>query len=304
MKKIKNNCIIGIDHGYGNIKTANHIFRTGVAAYDREPQLSTSVLAFGGRYFNIGEGHKEFTPDKQTDDDYYVLTLAAMAMELADEGVTEANVIIAAGLPLTWTGDQMATFAAYLTKNEYVAFTFQRVNYKLHILGARVYPQGYAAVADFAGAMDGVNMIADVGNGTMNILTVINGVPQMDRMFTEQFGVYQCVLRVREAFMRKKHRRIDDAIIDEVLITGTANISSGDLEIITDAAQGYVDELFRHLREHGYDESTMTLYITGGGYCLVRNFGCFDPERVVLIEDICAAAKGYEYLAELQLRSE
>ena len=30
MKQFKDKVIIGIDHGYGNIKTANHIFRTGV----------------------------------------------------------------------------------------------------------------------------------------------------------------------------------------------------------------------------------------------------------------------------------
>ena len=265
--------------------------------------LFENTLTYNGRYYNIGEGRKEFTADKQSDDDYYVLTLAAMAMELKDENVTEASVIIAAGLPLTWTSGQREDFAAYLTKNEYVAFTFQKAEYRLHILGARIYPQGYAAVADFAGAMDGVNMIADIGNGTMNILTVINGAPQMDRMFTEKFGVYQCTLRVREAFMRKTHREIDDSIIDEVLIYGSADIRSSDLEIITSTAAGYVDEIFRRLREHGYDESTMTLYITGGGYCLVRNFGCFDPKRVILIEDICAAAKGYEYLAELQLNA-
>jgi len=33
--------IIGIDHGYGNIKTAHCCFRTGVAAYDKEPTFKT-----------------------------------------------------------------------------------------------------------------------------------------------------------------------------------------------------------------------------------------------------------------------
>ena len=32
-----NPIIIGIDHGYGNIKTAHCCFKTGVAAYDKEP---------------------------------------------------------------------------------------------------------------------------------------------------------------------------------------------------------------------------------------------------------------------------
>ena len=62
-------------------------------------------------------------------------------------------------------------------------------------------------------------------------------------------------------------------------------------------AAAYVDELFRRLREHGYDERTMTLWITGGGGCLVKHFGKVDPQRVRFVEDICAAAKGYDYLA-------
>ena len=45
----------------------------------------------------------------------------------------------------------------------------------------------------------------------------------------------------------------------------------------------------------------MKLYVTGGGGCLVKNFYKFNPDRTVFVEDICAAAKGYEYLAETQL---
>ena len=123
-------------------------------------------------------------------------------------------------------------------------------------------------------------------------------------MFTEKFGTYQCTLAVREAFMQKTQREINDAIIDEVLITGTANIAPADLKIIKSVAAEYVRDIFRRLREHGYDENTMTLYVTGGGGCLVKNFYKFSADRVKFVEDICAAAKGYEYLAEAQMKAE
>ena len=168
----------------------------------------------------------------------------------------------------------------------------------------RIYPQGYAAIASFATTLKGVNLIADIGNGTMNVLYMINGKPQQDKMFTEKFGTYQCTLAVREAFMQKAQREINDAIIDEVLITGTANIAPADLKIIKGVAAEYVRNIFRRLREHGYDDSTVMLYITGGGGCLVKNFSKFNAERVKFIDDICAAAKGYEYLAEAQLKAE
>lgn len=101
MKTLNNFKIIGIDHGYGNIKTANHCFKTGITAHDSEPLFTKDMLTYNGKYYLIGEGHKGFLPEKQNDEDYYILTLAAISTELSDEGLTEADVIIAAGLPLT-----------------------------------------------------------------------------------------------------------------------------------------------------------------------------------------------------------
>ena len=301
MKQFKDKIIIGIDHGYGNIKTTNHIFKTGVLEYDAEPLFTKDLLVYNGKYYTIGEGHKEFKAEKQSDDDYYVLTLAAIAMELDDNDLTEADVFIAAGLPLTWTSGQKAEFAEYLTKNERVTFVFRKVRYRIRIVGAKIYPQGYAAVAEFAAKMKGVNMVADIGNGTMNTLTIINGAPQQGRMFTEKFGTHQCTLAVREQFMRQTRREIDDAIIEEVLINGKANLSDDDLKIIKATVTEYVNNIFRRLREHGYDDKSTTLYVTGGGGCLVKNFYDYDKSRVFFVDDICAAAKGYEHMAELQL---
>ena len=70
MKTIHNTKIIGIDHGYGNMKTANCCFPTGITAYDHEPLFTADMLVYNGRYYLIGEGHKEFAPDKIKDEDY------------------------------------------------------------------------------------------------------------------------------------------------------------------------------------------------------------------------------------------
>lgn len=303
MKKFNDVFIIGIDHGYGNIKTANHCFKTGIMACDSEPLFTKDMLVWNGKYYLIGEGHKEFLSDKIRDDDYYALALVAIAKELSAENITEATVHIAAGLPLTWTAGQKESFKSYLTKYDEVAFTWQHTEYKIRISGASIYPQGYAAVAEFGSTMSGVNMVADIGNGTMNVLYMIDGRPQSGKMFTEKFGTYQCTLAVRELFMQKTQREVSDYIIDEVLCEGTVNIVQSDMKIIKSAVSDYVKDIFRRLREHGYDENTMTLYVTGGGGCLVKNFYKFDKERVKFVDDICAAAKGFEYMAELQMKS-
>ena len=78
MKELKSIKIIAVDHGYGNIKTANTVTPTGITAYDTEPIFSGNILEYNGTYYRIGEGHKEFIPDKAMDEDYYLLTLMAV----------------------------------------------------------------------------------------------------------------------------------------------------------------------------------------------------------------------------------
>ena len=92
MNNNTNPIIIGIDHGYGNIKTAHCCFKTGVAAYDKEPTFKSNLLVYEGRYYLIGEEHKEFISDKMTDSDYYILTLAAVAREPNIRKLTSARV--------------------------------------------------------------------------------------------------------------------------------------------------------------------------------------------------------------------
>lgn len=62
-----------------------------------------------------------------------------------------------------------------------------------------------------------------------------------------------------------------------------------------------VAELFAALRSYEYDPATTHLTIVGGGGQLVKHFGSYDPEQVTIVDDICAAAKGYEYMAYRQM---
>ena len=46
MKRLNDQMIIGVDHGYGNIKTANHCFKTGILGYDSEPLFTGDMLTY------------------------------------------------------------------------------------------------------------------------------------------------------------------------------------------------------------------------------------------------------------------
>ena len=294
MKQFKDRFIIGIDHGYGNIKTANHVFKTGVAVSDTEPVFGTNVLFYNGRYYLVGEGHKEFSADKITDEEYFILTLAGIAMELNSYGLTEANVYLAAGLPLKWVSQQKKAFSDYLLRASDVRFAFNRKNYHVRITGVNIFPQGFAAIQDKTATMSGMTVLCDVGNGTMNILFLKDGRPDPLKAYTEKFGTQQCVIAAKTAIQDKYHVNIDESIIEDVLRMGTADIADDWLNVIKDTAKDYVKKLFAVLRRYDYEPSLMRLYVVGGGGCLIRNFAEYDENRVTINSDIRATAKGYE----------
>lgn len=293
--------IIGIDHGYGNIKTAHYCFKTGVTAYDKEPTFKSNMLIYKDKYYIIGEEHKEYVQDKNADDDYYILTLAAIAKELKHRNITTAKVLIAAGLPLYWVSEQKDSFRQYLLQNESVSFTFNDINYYVELADAYIFPQGFSAVADKLQNFSGVNMLADIGNGTMNIMYINDKRPISSKCFTEKYGTFQCMLEVRNRLLQLGVSA-NDSVIERVIRTGTADIDEKYLNAIRETATEYVKGIFRKLHEHEYDDRLMRLYIVGGGGCMIKHFGEYNHDRVIINSNICATAQGYEFLAKAKLQ--
>ena len=89
-----------------NIKTAHHIFESGIIQRESVSELAGMVVEYEGKFYEIGSTHKEYQMDKVWDEDYYILTLAALAKELRERGLCYASVILAVGLPIKWLGEQ------------------------------------------------------------------------------------------------------------------------------------------------------------------------------------------------------
>ena len=293
--------VIGLDHGFGNVKTAHSCFKAGVTAHANEPTFKNELLIYDGRYYTIGDEHKEFVAYKVMDMDYYILTLAAVARELRFRGLSSARVFLAAGLPLTWVSEQRDSFKAYLLQKHIVDFTYRGATHHIEFAGAEIYPQGFSAVADRLHEFRGVNMLCDIGNGTMNVMYIRNGKPDATRCFTEKYGVQQCMIVVRERLMQKFGAVVDDGVIEDVLRFGKADIGERYLTVIHEYAKEYTGGILKRLRDHEYNPDLMRLYVMGGGSCLIKNFAEFDQTRVTINSDVCATAKGYERLAEAAL---
>ena len=140
--------IIGIDHGYYAIKTAHCSFPAGLTSYgEHEPYTRQGLLEFGGCFFVCGSGRQPIQRDKTVNDNYYLLTLAAIAKEIQQRGLPpECSVRIAAGLPLTSFGRDKPKFKDYLLRsNQPVNYKFEGVEgFAPHLLPDVIYAADHA----------------------------------------------------------------------------------------------------------------------------------------------------------------
>ncbi len=303
MRELRNGTkIIGIDHGYGNIKTAGTVTKTGITKYDAEPIFSGNTLELGGKFYKFGEEHKEFIPDKSLDTDFYLFTLMAVARELNRYKIYSANVHIAAGLPLTWIRVQKDSFKEYLMQNKSVSYKFNGKEYNINFVGCSIYPQGYPAVIENIDNFTGNNMVADIGNGTMNIMYINDKKPIDTKCWTEKLGVNQCIIAAKNHIFNTFGAVIDETIVEGYIKKGTYDIAPEYLSALKAVVTEYVNKIFDALKKYEYNPDTTKLHILGGGGCLIKNFADIDTNRVNIIDDICAAAKGFEYIAYHRLR--
>ena len=99
-------------------------------------------------FFVCGTGRQPIQRDKTINDNYYLLTMAALAQEIRSRGApTECTVRIAAGLPLTSYGRDKPKFRGYLLRpSQPVQFPYEGVEYSITIADVQLFPQGFAAL--------------------------------------------------------------------------------------------------------------------------------------------------------------
>ena len=224
--------IIGIDHGYYAIKTAHCSFPAGLTSYgEHEPYTRQGLLEFGGCFFVCGSGRQPIQRDKTANDNYYLLTLAAIAKEIRQRGLPpECSVRIAAGLPLTSFGRDKPKFREYLLRsNQPLNYKFEGVEYSITIEEVAIFPQGYAALMTEVGLLqdEPSMLLMDLGGWTVDLMRIDNAIPAADTAHSLELGMIRCVDDIREQVRRETGLSLTDAQIENMLAGQPCTVSDG-----------------------------------------------------------------------------
>lgn len=295
--------IIGVDHGFSTMKTVSKVFASGIGEITSEPAISENLLEYQKRYFRVGGERLTVKPTKVVDENYYLLTLAAIAKELEERKLRSANVFLSAGLPLTRFGAEKQDFINYLSKNKEVVFKYEKKTYRINVVKVAVFPQCYAAVADRIASFTKRVLIVDVGSWTIDMMLIEEKSPDESRCVTIPKGLITCMRSINEQCVRLLNGEIDESDIQQVMRFGESDMEEKYLQIIKKEIEVFSKFVYDVIREHGYNLNTTEIVFVGGGATVMKLFGGLKQKNITYIEDIKANAKGYEYLADLVLRA-
>ena len=296
---------IGIDHGYYAIKTRHFSFPAGISEYSHEPYTLQNTLEFHGRFYVCGTGRQPILRDKTENENYYLLTLAAIAKEIKQRGgKQECSVTLAAGLPLTSFGREKKAFRDYLLYSHPsgstgpVCFRFEGVLYKVAIEEVKLFPQGYSALAVYPELIrdEPSVLLMDIGGWTVDLMRLDNSVPNASTCRSLELGMIRCIDEAKEQVRRSLGLSVTDAQIERVLAGEPCSLEETAQTVIRQQGRLYVEHLFSAAMEAGFDLKALPVVMLGGGAALAKR--CTAPQdglcRAFFLTDEKVNAEGFE----------
>lgn len=261
--------IIGIDHGYYAMKTKQVCFPTGLMRYTYEPYTMQNVLQYGGVYYVCGTGRQTLVKDKTANDNYYLLTLAALAQEIRKrKGERTAKVVLAAGLPLAGFGREKQKFKEYLFRKEQpVRFFYEGERYEIQIEDVKLFPQGYSALALYPEYLkdEPSVLLVDIGGWTVDLMRLDNAVPNAATCRSLELGVIRCIDEILEQVRRNTGLSITETQVERILQGKSCSMPAEVVSLIEKQGRLYIEKILSAITEAGFDLRAVPSIFMGGG---------------------------------------
>lgn len=215
--------IIGIDHGNKNIKThSGTVFTSGLLSSAVPFSLAGDTIRYNGTYYALTEERIPYMRDKTTTEQFFILTLFAIAYELSKVCYVPGSAVsidLAVGLPPGHFGKQYRSFEQYFIRNRYIEFEFNGKQYSIYIQSTVAYPQGYAAIIpDYAKIREYPRaVILDIGGFSLDYLQLKDGKPDMAVCDSLELGLIRFYNDIRSSINSSEDILIEESDIDAVI---------------------------------------------------------------------------------------
>ena len=294
--------IIGFDNGYQFGKTANFMFDNGVFPLGKvEPSVREHSLKFERKYYKVAEGRAAITEDKVSDENARLLTMVAIAKELATVGVTKAEVILAVGLPFSDFGREKKGLIQYYEQKPVLKYEFEGVKYDITISKIYVFPQCYSAIAPRLSNMKKDYLVVAIGSKTTDVIYIRNGIPVESKSITIERAMVKWIRQIQGNLQIQYGKNIPENEILKVILKQSSSLPKSFINHIRNGITEQIEALMLELEEREFDLNYTNVIYVGGGAVAVKNLAeCKD--NIAYDCDILANAKGYEFLAEQMLR--
>lgn len=299
--------IVPIDHGNRNLKTEQHIFTSGILESDCKPVLG-EFLQYNGCYYTLSEQRIPYMRDKSSDERFFILTLFGIVMEAERQRINAENTILQVelpvGLPPKHYGALHKKFRDYFMDRGRQCLIYKGREYQLEITDAAVFPQDYAAAMTIYPKISSFNKVTtvDIGGFTLDYLLLRGGRPDLSVCDSLEKGVITLYNTIISRVNSEYDILLEDADIDSIIKGEKTDYDMQVARMVQDMTKTYVDDLLGTLRERGIDLKTSCVVFIGGGALLLREYleNSDKVGKCVFIEDICANAKGYGLLYQVQ----
>lgn len=301
---------IPLDHGNRNMKTAEEVFTSGLVESDLKPVLG-EYLQYNGKYYSLTGERIPYMRDKSLDDRFFILTLFGIGKELERRTQPQKDTIyqveLPVGLPPKHYGALFEKFGQYFVRPGVQRFTFNKREYLVQIAKAAVFPQDYAAAMTIYPQIAAYNRVVtvDIGGFTLDYLLLREGRPDLSVCDSLEKGVITLYNRIISRVSSDFDMLLEDTDIDTMILNKNSDYSDSVIRLVKQMTKQYVDDFLGAFRERGIDLKTGCVVFIGGGAKLLREYleNTDKIGKCVFIEDICANAKGYEILYQVQKKS-
>jgi plasmid segregation protein ParM len=300
--------LIAIDTGNSAIKTPHFQFTSGLTEHLTKPPLAEDTLEYSGRFWTLSSARIAYKRDKTRDNRFFILSLFAIAKELAAAGnrTPLQTIDLAVGLPPEHFGSLREGFVQYFKAANPVTFVYNETKLCITIRHVFVYPQAYAAVAPQSAKLAAMPrvFIVDVGGMTTDVLLLRNGKPDLQFCRSLETGIITMQNELIGKVNSLHNMLIEDEHIMAVLRGDETILPTEVQDTIRIAAQRHANTILDKLRELQVDLRANPAIFIGGGAILLREYLEQSPlvTKAEFLPNANANAIGYELLATAQLR--